>query len=73
MRFIKIKKVTKTLANFIGKRSMIKALLTFGTGFYFGLYAAQSHSDKVPIVVDPTELARRVRDWIDEATKPRPK
>lgn len=49
---------------------MIKFLLTLGTGFYLGLYAAQSHPDKVPIVADPQELAQKFREWIDEATKP---
>lgn len=52
---------------------MIKLLLTFGSGFYFGLYAAQSHPDKVPVVADPQEIAKRVREWLDDATKSKPK
>lgn len=52
---------------------MIKFLFTFGAGFYFGLYAAQSHPDKVPVVADPQELATKVREWLDEMTKPKPK
>lgn len=50
---------------------MLKFLLTLGTGFYAGLYAAQSHPDKVPIVADPQEIAARVRLWLDELTKPK--
>lgn len=50
---------------------MFKFLLKFGSGFYFGLYAAQSHPDKFPIVKDPQEIAILVREWLDEATKPR--
>lgn len=52
---------------------MIKFLLTFGTGVYCGLYAAQSHPDKVPVVADPQELATKFREWLDEATRPKPK
>lgn len=50
---------------------MIKFLLTFATGFYCGLYAAQGHPDKVPVVPEPQEIAVRVREWLDEVTKPR--
>lgn len=50
---------------------MLKLLITFGTGFYCGLYAAQSHPDKVPVVAEPAEVIRRIREWLDENTKPR--
>lgn len=52
---------------------MIKFLLTFGTGFYCGLYVAQSHPDKVPVVQDPQEILTRLREFLDDYTKPKPK
>lgn len=54
-------------------RTMLGSLLKLGIGFYFGLYVAQSHPDKVPVVENPQEIAIRLREWIDEATKPKPK
>lgn len=52
---------------------MLKFILTFGTGFYCGLYAAQSHPDKVPVVAEPEEILRRIRAWLDEISKPKEK
>lgn len=50
---------------------MIKFLLTFGAGFYCGLYGAQNHADKVPVVAEPQEIAARIRALLDEWTKPK--
>lgn len=49
---------------------MLKFLFTFGTGLYCGLHAAQQYPEQVPLVPSPQELAIKIREWLDEYSKP---